>query len=72
MDIPQRVRLVENGKVGTLLDVLDDHVVIQLDGGPRLKLRCPYFPKLPYEPLSVSRPPRREARRRPPRSASPS
>jgi hypothetical protein len=55
MDIPYRVRLTEAvgehpaGLTGTLVDVGDDHVIIELDGGPRLKVPCPHFPKLPYE-----------------------
>ena len=59
MDIPCRVRLTEAvgkhpaGLTGTLVDVGDDHVFIRLDGGRLLKVPCPYFPELPYEPVSV-------------------
>lgn len=55
MDIPQRVRLTEAvaehpaGLTGTLVDVGDNHVIIELDDGRLLKVPCPYFPQLPYE-----------------------
>lgn len=75
MDIPCRVRLTEAvgkhpaGLTGTLVDVGDDHVFIRLDGGRLLKVPCPYFPELPYEPVSVCPRHPQEARRQPPGSA---
>jgi hypothetical protein len=55
MDIPHRVRLTEAvagypaGLTATLIDVGDDHVLIELDGGGILRVPCPHFPELPYE-----------------------